>query len=67
MTRDDFIAAVAAERGRPDSVEHFQGGVALHYGQAAVTANDREISLNHGADWTRMVSLRLSRIRGLAR
>ena len=66
-TRDDFIAKVTLRRGLPDSVEHFRGGVALHYGRAAITANDREISLNSGPHWDAMVSLRVTRERGFGK
>lgn len=64
MTREDFISAVSVVRGAPDAVQHFHGGVAMCYGSAVVTANDREISLNDGADFDRMVAVRLSHVRG---
>jgi hypothetical protein len=64
MTRDDFIAAVSAKRGQPDDVEHSLGGLAIRYGNAFITANDREIGLNDGASFDRMVAVRLSQARG---
>ena len=64
MTRDDFINAVSATRGTPDGVDHRLGGVSLRYGTAFIKANDREIRMNDGAQFDRMVAARMAHARG---